>query len=512
MQSAWEFSGDGKAEKVIGEGAPYDGTGILKLSSFVTSKSTQPYAVISQAVTTSVDDGRLVPSTFYTFSMWVRQENAVDGTIKAWISGVFDPVGMEFTNIGTAWKKVTFKFLVPPEVTQEEVEQARFNIGTQDQGVFYFDKASLTLTSENEETIPVDYQNQLKGIAPTWIRLNFMKLGAKTEMPNRWALNGELEEALQMVMDCGTNSNPWIVIDSHMGEAELRNLIEYIAGPISSAFGKTRMESGSTLPWSGRFNKCLIEFVDTQNYFTSDISKAVYVNKMIKVIEASPYYNNIKNQVVFVDGMQYKEGLMLSGADHSSSDLQIKTTENRVESIQKAISEYITKIPRNADSPTSLPINIMRSITFENEAFVPTAAEITTILLDQLGVETNASMISLLPWSTVNWPKAVSGAARIAAKASKGELLPLKKTLMGTNDSKVDCYAFKDSNVISLVFASHSTNPVAISVDIAYSMQGASLIRIDSDGGVAEEITLKASDERFNIMPENVILIQLTTK
>jgi len=510
MQSRWEFYGDGDAEKVIAEGAPDDGVGIIKLSSYATSSSIQPYAVLSQAITTNGAEGQLKPSTFYSFSMWVRQENITDGIVKVWISGPFDSIGMEFPNIGTTWKKVTFKFLVPPEITAQEAAQARINIGTQDQGVFYFDRAALSLTSENEEAVPIDYKDQLKKIAPTWTRLNFLKLGAKNEMPDRWAENGELEEALHLVLDGGTGSNPWIVIDSFMGESELRNLIEYIAGSISTPYGKIRMENGSSLLWSSQFNKILIEFVDTNNHFTSDVSRAVYVNEMIEIIESSPYYNNIKNEVVFVDGMKYVEGLMLSGADHSALDFQCKTAEDRYGSIRQALNEYNTQIPRNADSPTNLPINLMRSVTFKNAEFNPTTAEITTILLDQLGVEVNASMVSLQPWSTANWSKAIASAAMIASKASKGELLPVTKTQMGTNESQVDCYAFKDGKLLSLVFASHNTNPVAIAVDTAYSLQNASLIRIDSDGGIVEESTLKTADKRLNIMPENVILLQFT--
>lgn len=511
MQSEWEFYGDGDAQKIIQEGAPYDGVGILKLTTKINLNSPDSHATISQKITTSETDNRLEPSTFYTFNMWVRQENMTAGTLKVWISGSFDPIGIEFPNIGSAWKKVTFKFLIPPSITSKQAQEARFNIGTVNQGVFYFDKAYLGLTSENEETVPLDYRNQLKEINPTLIRLDSLDLGTKNSMPNRWAQNGKLEEALKLVLHSGTNSSPWIVIDSNIGESELRNLIEYISGSISTIYGKYRMENGSTLPWSGQFSRILLEFVDKNNHLTSDVSKAVYMNESMQIIESSPYYKNIKGKVVFVDGMQYVEGLMLSRADYSASDFNCKITSDRYDSIKQTLNEYSTLIPRNADRPANLPINLMRTTTFDTSEFIPTTAELTTILLNQLGVDVNASMVSLEPWNTTDWSKAGSSAAMIASKAGKGTILSITKTQIAKNESLVDCYAFKENNIVSLIFASHNINPVAISVEILYSLNGASLQRFDATGEIVERTTLKNADQKFNIMPGNVILIQLTT-
>lgn len=507
MKSEWEFYGDGEARKIMQEGAPYSGVGIMKLSSYVDSVSALPYAAISQPV--SDETPGLAPSTFYTFDMWVRQDKITDGTVKVWISGPFKSIGIEFSSIGTTWKKVTFKFLVPPEITSTQAAQARINIGTSGPGIFYFDKTYLGLTSENEETVPLEYRTRIQAIAPSLIRLDFLSLGARTQMPNRWAHNGKLEEAFEMVQSAGDAANPWIVIDSHMGESELRNLIEYIAGSISTIYGRYRMENGSTLPWSGQFDKILIEFDDTVNIFASDVTKAVYVNEQIRIIESSPYYKNIKNNIIFIDGMQYTEGLMLSTADHSASDFKCTLTENRYESITQAISEYSTVIPRNADRPSNLPINLMRTTAFENPTLHPNSAELITVLLDQLGVSVDASMVSLEPWSKKTWSKVNERAAMIAGKVGKGELLPVTKTQIGTNISLLSCYAYKDNNITSLVFASHNPKPVAISVDIPFTLKGATLIRVDANGEIVENGILKSADKRFNILPGNVILIQI---
>jgi hypothetical protein len=306
-------------------------------------------------------------------------------------------------------------------------------------------------------------------------------------------------------------SNPWIVIDSYMGESELRNLIEYLAGSISSTYGAIRLQNGSPLPWSGRYNKILIEFIDRDGNFKSDVARAVYVNKMIEIIESTPYYKNIKNMTVFVDGMNYEEGIMLSNADHTTSDFTCTISEaTRYESILKALTDYSTKIPRSADRPTELPISLMRSITFTDPEIQPTVAELVTILLNEMGVNIDASMISMESWTTTEWSKAESSAAMIASKIGQGEFLTVTKTQIGSNVSLVDCYAYKDNDVISLVFASHNSTPVAISVDISYPLKGATLTRFDTNGEIVEDIVLRSTDKKFNIMPENAVLIQVT--
>lgn len=509
LENQWEFYGNGLAEKIIGEGAPYSGVGIMKLTSQNLFATNISHATISQKITRTISEEKLTPSTFYNFHMWVRQENITNGAVKVWISGPFDSIGMEFSNIGTTWKKVTFKFLIPPSVTAGQLAEARFNIGTTDQGIFYFDNAYLGLTSENEEVIPIAYLNELKTINPAWVRLNFMGVGTINDMPNRWAHNGEMEKSLKLVYDSGTNTNPWIVIDSHIGESELRNLIEYLSGPISTVYGKFRMENGSTLPWSDQFDRILIEFIDSNDYLSNDASKAVYINESMKIIESSPYYKNIKNKVVFVDGMQYVEGLMLSRADYSASAFTCEISQERTDSIRQALTEYSTLIPRNPDRPTNLPINLLRSTYFKKSDYVPETGEIVTVLLDRLGIDVNASMQTLPDWNTPQWTKVQTSAAMIAGKAARGSKLDVTMTQVTAMQSLVDSYAFKDNNKVYLVFSSHNKNPVAISVETAYSFQGGNLTRFDSNGEIVEQTKLKKADQKFNIMPGNVMLFEL---
>ncbi len=510
MKSSWEFIGDGESKKIFSSGSPYDGVGVMEIKSKSGINSPLRYSVISQKINADLTDTALSSSMFYTFSIWVKKGSISESTLKVWISGSFDSIGTEFSNIGTTWKKVTFKFLVPPNLTIGQLTDARINIGTTDEGDFYLDNAYLGLTSENEESFPLQYASQLNLISPAFVRCDFLKMGSSQSMPNRWAINGKLEEALNLVDGSGEKTCPWIVIDSFIGEPELRNFLEYIAGSISSVYGKYRMENGSTLPWISQFDRMMIEFRDLDQNFMSDVSKALYINESIRIIESSPYYNSIKSKIVFVDGMQYSEGIMLSRADYSASDFSLKIDQPRLLTVKKVLSEYSTLIPRSPDRPSNLPLNLMRSAKIDETGISPNLDELVTILLDPIGTDSTLCLLDLDHWATSQFTKVKTGAATIASAASKGEILPVSKTLLVSKDSLVDCYAFRSNGYISLVFASHNDNPVAISVDLPYSFNGASMKRYDAKGEEVEISKLKKSDQKFNIMPKNVILIQIT--
>lgn len=509
IKQSWEFYGAGNATKVKQSGAPYDGVGIMKLTSIAEPGETLSHATISQELLKSGMTDGLSPSKFYVFSVWLRQELITSGKIKVWISGQFDSIGIEFSDIGTSWKKYTFKFLFPPHITNGQAAGARINIGTTDKGIFYLDKMYLGVASENSELVPSGFFEQIGEIDPTLVRINFQNIGRSDGMPNRWAQNGDLDRALNIVLKAGNNANPWIVINSHISESELRNLIEYLVGPISSDYGKYRMENGQSLLWSNQFDRILFEFVDYDNHFANDVSRAIYVNHFMGIVESSQYYENIRMKVIFVDGTQYSEGLMLSRADYSASDLLCKISDNHLASIKSSLIEYNTMIPRNTDRPSNLPINLLRTTSFgQPEGDSMNTAELVTTLLKPLGIDVNASLISMPLWKASEWSKAKESAARIAGMAGKGGPLTITKTQITEGDSLVECFAFKENDIVTMVFASHNVKPVAITVDIANPFQGAEFTRYDAFGEKLEETKLKNSDKRFNILPGNVIVVK----
>lgn len=505
----WEFYGTGNAEKTIEKGSASGGMGVMKISCLSNPDTSNTSAVISQKITGDQTGNALVPGSFYIFNIWLRNDTLSNQSLKAWITGPFDSIGTEFKNIGTSWKKYTFKFSFPLTITSGQASQARLNLGIEAEGSVYLDNAYLGDVDEQEQKTPGGFINSISSINPALVRLDFLQIGSLNSTPNEWAYGEQLESALSLVISSGKKAAPWIVIDSAISESELRNLIEYLAGPISTIYGKMRLDNGSSLPWSSRFEKVYFEFTDKNRILLNDLSKSSYVNYSIDLIKSTPNYRNLKNKIVFIDGMQYSAGLMLSHADYTASDITCALGNDRYLSIQNSLIKHATEIPRNPERPANIPISLMRSIEFSNPLKNIETADYTALMLDSLGNDVSASLLSIFEWNKQGWSKARIASSMAVSLAAAGEKVSTVITSNSTEKTSVLCYAFRLNSKLSFVFASLSESPSSISLNITESINGARLIRIDADGMTIEDAVLKKSDNTINIMPGHVVVVLL---
>jgi hypothetical protein len=505
---AWEYFGVGEAVISIREGAPSDGVGVMKLSLDPMMESGNEYMAISQPIQSDPFRKGLSPGDFYVFSIWLRKDALNDQTLKVWISGSFDPIGIEFRNIGTEWRKYTFKFSFPPGITQGQAETARINLAVGSPGVMYLDKAYLGEVGEMEKEIPQKYSRLLQTIKPPIVRLNFLKIGTAKVMPNRWALNRQLEHALNLVSETGVHAYPWLVFDTTVSESELRNIMEYLCGSISTPFGRIRLENGSSIPWISRFDRIYFEFTDQQQIFTSDSMKALHVNYLIDAIESTPYYPDAKNKILFIDGFDYREGIMLSRADYTASDLVCFMEDQKILSMEHAVREYISAVPRTPDRPGRLSTNLVRSILFTNTAIVPNTADYTVILLETLGMDSAASLLTMTSDQEINVQTPFMASMDIAGQATEGEIIPVLLTSGQAETVHVKGYAFRKDNDLTLVIASFETSPISVSIDIRESLKNAKMDKYDPSGLLIASSNLKESYRRMTILPGQVIVVR----
>jgi hypothetical protein len=270
-----------------------------------------------------------------------------------------------------------------------------------------------------------------------------------------------------------------------------------------------RLGNGSSLPWSNRFSKLLIEFTDQEGIFRSDIAKALYVNYSIRVIESSPYYKNIRNSIVLIDGMTYSEGLMLSQADYSSLDLLCESDENTLETLDNELDRLASLIPRDPDRPSDAPLGIMRSLRLSDTAADYNTADYVYLLLESLGHDTSAALATWESGFASALPGALTAAVNIASKTAKGDKMTLRLVSLNEASNTVSAYAFTENGNMSFVFVSHDDSPVAIKLENQPQRTEAQLVRYDTEGNVAERRDMKSVEERFNIMPGNVIIVHV---
>jgi hypothetical protein len=207
--SPWESYGPGEIQRIQGEGAPSGGNGIIRISAGPSGTPPERYAAISQKITGAQTGAELTAGEFYIFSIWARQDAISAGTVKVWISGAYDSLGIEFTDIGTDWNKYTYKFSVPRNIASGPTDNIRINIAATGEGTYYFDKAYLGLVSEQENIVPSDYRSLLRETAPTILRSDYLSIGTWHLAQNAWASNGELETAMKLVLESGEQAAPW---------------------------------------------------------------------------------------------------------------------------------------------------------------------------------------------------------------------------------------------------------------------------------------------------------------
>lgn len=506
----WEFYGSGSAERIISENSSEGGVGKLKIEHGDASDNRHPYSAISQRIGFGQPSKSLIPGEFYELSIWMAGDEIADGTVIAWISGAFEPIGTEFRNVGESRRKYTFRFSFPPSITIIQATQARLNIGIKDRGTVYIDKVKLTKAQEKETRVSLGFKESLKSMEPGIMRLEYLGIGSLDIMPNRWARDNNLEYSLNMVSDTGENTSPWIVIDSAVSESELRNLIEYLCGPITSVYGRMRLESGSSIPWINKFDKIFFEFTDSENIYGNDVYKAAFVNYLIDTVEKTPYYSDNRNKMLFVDGNYYNEGIMLSRADYSASDLNWRAEETRYSSVKNALAEYRTVIPRNPDRPGTLPLNLLRSTEFKRADGEVDTATFTAILLEMMGTDTAASLATVKEERRQDNYPALTTAIRTVSAAAKGEKIKLAKSQTSEEDIHVFGYAFRENNKEMYVFISLDDEPSSVILDVHGNYESGVVTKWDAGGRHEENYSMARLRRGITILPGHIITVEIT--
>lgn len=510
----WSHFGVGSAQRVSGESSPGGGEASLLL---VADPGQEGQAsIVSQKLPGSlVNAGK---NDIYEAELWMKQSDVSDRSVQVWLTGPFEPVGTTFTNVGTTWKKYNFTFILPAGTINLPTEEIRFNVAIRS-GRLWIDQTSLFAAADSPQQLSGDFTAAMQSVSPQLIRLDFLGIGAPTSRMASWASalgNGNaylgssgwmssgtisLHAALQMSDDCG--ADPWLVIDSYASQAELLNLVEFLTGPISEPYGKLRMDQGSVLPWTERFGRVIIEITDSSDVYATDQLKADFVNLMIATISQSPYYRQIKGQLIFVDGMSYQAGVVLSTADYHASDFDGIVQADLAQGLQDALTAYYDIIPRNPEKQVQNWPELMRTARLRaNGVKLPTLAGLTAILLADLGDHTALSNLALPARDSQDWQQAWPSAATIASACARG--VPLDLTV---DADDLIASGFRSDQRIALALLNLSDSARTCSLLTDLQLQGATLYRYDSQGVLISTTILKSTATRLAVLGGGAILI-----
>ncbi|MCR5275594.1 MAG: carbohydrate binding domain-containing protein [Clostridiales bacterium] len=430
--NAWDVFGTDTKTQIVSDAPKNSGEKSLRVSASKTDPGEAHF--ISQVISRD-DRNPLKEKVFYHVRLWIKQTNMEKEEVLVWISGLSETIGTTFTNVSGSWKEYSFTFAWPSDKKRLENQEIRLNIGFYGNGEMYADGIRLQRESYSEQSIKPAVVDLLSDSHPEFLRLENLQLGCLGwDISSNLPLMGNehiavdedgtvrdtgvisLESTLRLVKK--VDAKPWFVIDSSFGAEEMETLLGYISGGITDTYGKLRVDNGTAVPWNKQFENIVLEFGDRDGLFSDETHRKNYVDYMISLVVNSKYYSDLKDKLVFIDGMEYRDSATLpSSADYHVSSLNIsnsiieKATDASVSDIgiliDKAYSEFADHHPRNTSYNQdalgewigNLSFSIVKSRVSENQIVQDqtalNAAEIAEFLLHDLGNDTSMVAVDL---------------------------------------------------------------------------------------------------------------------
>ena len=343
--SNWSCSGAGTS--VLTCERP-DGKGLCAML----SGDTDEIHIMSQKLNGTSSDC-FTEDTFYRINLSAMSYNK-DVSIKVWLYGdTFGTQGFVINDLTENFTEYSYVFAVTKSMIGDDT--VRFNISVEGEADVLIDEIYVGPDECKAAGIPEYYQTRLAGSGLSVVRLDNLMFGssgfcrnafygmskdsvsvqvassAYGEVVNVSACNS-LEDSLRLVSSC--QATPWFVIGSAASQSDINNFLEYLCGSVSSVYGGKRIDNGTALPWSRQFDKIIIEINDSEGCFASDTQKASYVNCVMSMFANSEYYADIKDKVIFLDGMEYAGGTMLSAADSHGMPVVADFTDPEATSLE----------------------------------------------------------------------------------------------------------------------------------------------------------------------------------
>ena len=362
-ESSWSVYG--KGTNVIATDRSYSG----RYGARITGSGSDVHA-LTQVFSGKAKDN-FIPGTFYRLSLYAMSDKAPEKAY-CWIEGDgFGRFGMELTGLGGNYKRYSYIFAVTEQMA--DAGEIRLSIAFEGTGFVLVDDIYLGPDSYSTAGVPQYYAETLVSGKPSAIRLNNLNIGGDgfaeaslylssidsvssvvkgTSSKNDYAdpesvtadypkqsVMASLEDSLRLVKQC--SSTPWFVIGPYVDQSDIDKLLEYMCGSLTSEYGGRRIDNGTALPWSRQFTRFYIEINDSGKVFKSDIQKASYVNYVMSMFSRSEYFSDIKDKTVFLDGMEYSGGTMMSNADNHTMDVSLVANDTSASYIENINTSYI---------------------------------------------------------------------------------------------------------------------------------------------------------------------------
>ncbi|NLA96314.1 MAG: hypothetical protein GX838_05695 [Clostridiaceae bacterium] len=488
-------------------------------------------------LTQKLDLSRLVVSDtlpFYRLEFDVRVTGQIDGPIEVWFAGSLPTVSESVKIQGGAWQHRRITLLFPRGLKLDD--EVWINFGFAGSGTLYLDNVWFGRNDDAPGALS-GFLTEGKSAHADVIRLDSVPIGRQGYGEEFWSLpegtgsaGGDdtrahnLGAALQYVEAQG--ASPWLVVDLHATSGELAHLVEYLAGSPLSAYGKLRSRDGAIGRWTDAFSLIYIELTDGDGILPNDASRANYVHWIMDQIKAAPDFQGIRNQVFFIDSMQYDDGRSHTTADYHAGDLRLGQPLDSEEAFEETLNDWINSIPRRSMSGGVLVPELIRSVAFDYDNEPVRLVDAVGAVLADLGNNTALVLMDVnFAESVFLSNKDITGNALYTVRDLSGLQLLEEPALIRTSQAAKDqledpgreteiessrrvlFYAF-GSRDVTLVFALNLDRSAHVVSIQGLNQQESRFELYDHRGNTITEGSWGRKHDEFTLLPGGVLVLR----
>lgn len=261
------FTEAGGRMEIDKDAPPGGGDGSLKVT---VPADAVPLRIGYWLLSTQMSDWpRLKEGETYKLRFWARQQGMATGAVGVRVASMKEAT----VTVGGQWKQYTIEFTgAPPQRGAEPLD-----FGVNEPGALWLDNVVIFQKDVPPWAFTPEVVDTLKDYRPGHLRLWALQcnrgfgrsldsaLGPVLEQNTEFGeISGgsptnatSLHQQLELCAALGTR--PWIITSTLFTLQEQRDLVEYLAGPADSPYGKKRAAWGREAPWTEAFDTIYVE-------------------------------------------------------------------------------------------------------------------------------------------------------------------------------------------------------------------------------------------------------------
>lgn len=466
-----------------------------------------------------------------TFSFRAGSESGQEPQrLRLTLSGPFRTYALQSERIRGPLRSYSMSFRLPEFQIDREATSIELSLQWESDAELILDDLALMVREGHDETgLAASLRHEIQELKPRRLRFS---LGENLEFsdqayaglnnkPFRTRLN-------QIIQTCDLlGVEPWIVIPSDWTAEEHAELFQYLAANINDSLGRQRLEDGWGQAWLRRLPRVYLEISAGSEDTHDDLLYAARVNQSIAAMTQSSSYDAVKNQVVFLDGLEYGGGRMLSDADGHAKTIDLIDFERQIPADQNLKKDsildlYYAETPRLSDDAEPWIASLQDSGSETDITQV-----IATILewMNQ-GIAVNLDQTSLLP---VEFSEALIASDTLSKKDADRLLLwtrfneltqgrrmqvsfDTESAILAAED--LTLLAIESGNEIRLIVAANANSErmnIEFNLD-PFEPEQMRLHRFDREGRLYEDRDSKRPDSTFTLVPGDILFVAFSSE